>query len=170
MSTEINGLKFQNFYQEGNYLILYRTDNSIKNHFYSKLRKYIRKILKQLNKDNLIKANNINPNKYNSDKIYQIIKKLKIQYSTLNKKSILNLIINYEKNLKNSKTVKITNKNALDSNDSLYTEIFSKDVKYINGIDIKIKDKNSYKLNLRMKHKRNEKKLVNGKIHFKNRK
>jgi hypothetical protein len=32
-----------------------RTDNSIKNHFYSKLRKFIRKILKQINKENLLK-------------------------------------------------------------------------------------------------------------------
>ena len=49
-----------------------RTDNSIKNHFYSKLRKYIRKILKQINKENLLKNNGIDYYKYNSDKVYKI--------------------------------------------------------------------------------------------------
>ena len=51
-----------------------RTDNSIKNHFYSKLRKYIRKILKQINKENLLKSNGIDCYKYNSDKVYKLLK------------------------------------------------------------------------------------------------
>ncbi len=77
-----------------------RTDNAIKNHFYSKLRKFIRKILKQICKENLLKANNVDPNKYNSDYVYKIIKKNKIAYNTLNKETILSLVINNDKNLK----------------------------------------------------------------------
>lgn len=54
-----------------------RTDNSIKNHFYSKLRKFIRKILKQINKENLLKNNGIDFYKYNSDKVYKLLKNIK---------------------------------------------------------------------------------------------
>ena len=81
-----------------------RTDNAIKNHFYSKLRKYIRKILKQINKENLMKLNGIDSNKYNSDKIYKMLKKFKIDYKSLNKETVLNLIISNEKNVKGNKT------------------------------------------------------------------
>ena len=78
-----------------------RTDNSIKNHFYSKLRKFIRKILKQINKENLLKNNGIDYYKYNSDKVYKLLKKYKITYKNVTKDTILNLIItteNYQKN------------------------------------------------------------------------
>lgn len=104
-----NGQTLQNFCLEGKYnthisnFIIYfliRTDNAIKNHFYSKLRKFIRKMLKQINKDNLLKANGIDPNKYNSDRVYKMIKKNKIAYNNLNKEAILAMIINYEKNHK----------------------------------------------------------------------
>ena len=77
-----------------------RTDNSIKNHFYSKLRKYIRKILKQINKENLLKNNGIDYYKYNSDKVYKLLKKYKITYKNVTKDTILNLIIATEKNQK----------------------------------------------------------------------
>ena len=53
----INGLRYLNIY-------LGRTDNSIRNYFYSKLRKFIRKILKQINKENLLKNNGIDYYKY----------------------------------------------------------------------------------------------------------
>ena len=45
-----------------------RTDYSIKNHFYSKLRKFIRKILKQILKEKIFDYSNINFNLYNIDK------------------------------------------------------------------------------------------------------
>ena len=48
-----------------------RTDNCIKNHYYSKLRKFIRKIIKQINKENA--HNDIDVNKYNSEFIYKLI-------------------------------------------------------------------------------------------------
>jgi len=66
-----------------------RTDNSIKNHFYSKLRKFIRKILKQINKENLLKNNGIDYYKYNSDKVYKLLKKYKILLLYQEKKIIL---------------------------------------------------------------------------------
>ena len=77
-----------------------RTDNSIKNHFYSKLRKFIRKILKQINKENLLKNNGIDYYKYNSDKVYKLLKKYKITYKNVTKETILELIIATEKNQK----------------------------------------------------------------------
>jgi hypothetical protein len=72
-----------------------RTDNCIKNHFYSKLRKYLRKILKQIGKDG-VKGNVEIVNNYNSDKIYTLIKKNKIAYTKINKDTIMNLIIKNE--------------------------------------------------------------------------
>ena len=77
-----------------------RTDNSIKNHFYSKLRKFIRKILKQINKENLLKNNGIDYYKYNSDKVYKLLKKYKVTYKNVTKDTILELIIATEKNQK----------------------------------------------------------------------
>ena len=77
-----------------------RTDNSIKNHFYSKLRKFIRKILKQINKENLLKNNGIDYYKYNSDKVYKLLKKYKVTYKNVTKDTILDLIISTEKNQK----------------------------------------------------------------------
>jgi len=77
-----------------------RTDNSIKNHFYSKLRKFIRKILKQINKENLLKNNGIDYYKYNSDKVYKLLKKYKISYKNITKDTILDIIIATEKNQK----------------------------------------------------------------------
>ena len=78
-----------------------RTDNSIKNHFYSKLRKFIRKILKQINKENLLKNNGIDYCKYNSDKVYKLLKKYKVSYKNVTKETVLDLIISIEKNQNN---------------------------------------------------------------------
>jgi hypothetical protein len=61
-------------------------------------------MLKQINKDNLLKSNGIDPNKYNSDRVYKMIKKNKIPYNSLNKEAILGMIINYEKNTKLGKS------------------------------------------------------------------
>ena len=80
-----------------------RTDNSIKNHFYSKLRKFIRKILKQINKENLLKNNGIDYCKYNSDKVYKLLKKYKVSYKNVTKETVLDLIISIEKNQKDNK-------------------------------------------------------------------
>ena len=82
-----------------------RTDNSIKNHFYSKLRKYLRKILKQISKEGLLAYNGIECNKYNSDKVYVLIKRNKIPYTKINKDTVLNMIIKMEKkNINNNNT------------------------------------------------------------------
>ena len=94
-----------------------RTDNSIKNHFYSKLRKFIRKILKQINKENLLKNNGIDCYKYNSDKVYKLLKKYKVTYKNVTKDTILDLIISTEKNQKGkifgiSEDTKILNNSA----------------------------------------------------------
>ena len=77
-----------------------RTLNDIKNHFYSKLRKFIRKILKQINDENLFKINGIDSSKYTGEKIYKMIKKHEITYKNLTKDTIFELIIATEKNPK----------------------------------------------------------------------
>ena len=77
-----------------------RTLNDIKNHFYSKLRKFIRKILKQINDENLFKINGIDGYKYTGEKIYKMIKKHEITYKNLTKDTIFELIIATEKNPK----------------------------------------------------------------------
>ena len=92
-----------------------RTDNSIKNHFYSKLRKFIRKILKQINKENLLKNNGIDYYKYNSDKVYKLLKKYKITYKNVTKDTILNLIITTENNQK-SKIFGLNDQKQLNNN------------------------------------------------------
>ena len=79
------------------------------------MRKYIRKLLKLLNKENLLKENNIDQNKYNSDRIYRMIKKFKIPYNSLSKESLLALVINTEKNNK----VKSANENLKNKNNKL---------------------------------------------------
>ena len=92
-----------------------RTDNSIKNHFYSKLRKFIRKILKQINKENLLKNNGIDNYKYNSDKVYKLLKKYKVTYKNVTKDTILDLIISTEKNQK-GKIFGISEENKIINN------------------------------------------------------
>jgi hypothetical protein len=77
----------------GGIIILYRTDNTIKNHFYSKLRKFLRKIMKNLNSENIFEENNIDSNYYTPDKIYRIIKKNNVPYFMLSKECIVDLII-----------------------------------------------------------------------------
>jgi hypothetical protein len=119
----ISGQILQDFSQEGIIILNIRTDNAIKNHFYSKLRKFIRKILKNINKDGLLKSNGIDPNKYNSDKIYKMIKKFKVPYNSLTKESVLAMINNFEKNSKNSKFDTNLLKNKITRRkSSLYTE------------------------------------------------
>jgi hypothetical protein len=74
-------------------------------------------------------------NKYNSDKVYKIIKKFKIPYNTLTKDSILNLIMNFDKNSKNGKLdnnynfllkQKTTRKKTLKDKENLYSEKINK--------------------------------------------
>jgi len=85
-----------------------RTDNSIKNYFYSKLRKYIRKILKQIQKEKFFENQNIKLGKYSSNEIYFLIKKNKIRYYDLNKENIIKLILKNEK--KEMKNISLNNK------------------------------------------------------------
>ena len=115
-------LEYGNKWSEISKFLTGRTDNSIKNHFYSKLRKFIRKILKQINKENLLKNNGIDYYKYNSDKVYKLLKKYKITYINVTKDTILDLIISTEKNQKgkifNLSENKLTSNNNNTNNNS----------------------------------------------------
>ena len=88
-----------------------RTDNSIKNHFYSKFRKFIRKIMKQIIKEKIFSGIDIDFNKYNADKIYFLLKKYKISYDNVNKENIINLIFKNEKKNNYINNLNINNNN-----------------------------------------------------------
>jgi hypothetical protein len=75
----------------------------VKNHFYSKLRKFIRKILKILFKENVFEENNIDAGQYTAEKIYKIIKRQNISYDSLCKETIVDLIIKHNIQNKNDK-------------------------------------------------------------------
>jgi hypothetical protein len=88
-----------------------RTDNSIKNHFYSKLRKYIRKLLKILIREQSLKAKSVDLQKYNSDILYKMIKSSKITFELLSPEVLLDIILKFEN--KNKTSIKKKNKRDL---------------------------------------------------------
>lgn len=98
-----------------------RTLNDIKNHFYSRLRKFIRDILKQINNENLFKINGIDNSKYTGDKIYKMIKKHEINLNDLTKDTIFKLIIATEKNPK-GKFIFVNDNNSTYNNNSNFEE------------------------------------------------
>ena len=101
-----------------------RTDNSIKNHFYSKFRKFIRKIMKQIIKERTFCNVDIDFNKYNADKIYFLLKKYKISYDNVNKENIINLIFKNEKKNNYINNVNINNNN--DKKNGFYSTLPNK--------------------------------------------
>ena len=100
-----------------------RTLTDIKNHFYSKLRKFIRKILNQINEENLFKLNGIDGCKYTGEKIYKMIKEHEINYRNLTKNTVFEMIIATEKNKNGNCIFNFDNsKNAeYNSNYSIFT-------------------------------------------------
>lgn len=83
-------------------LVVFRTDNTIKNHFYSKLRKFIRRIVKILHKEKVFVENNIDPSVYTAERIYKIMKGQQIPYDALSKDSIIDMILKHDINTKNA--------------------------------------------------------------------
>ena len=93
-----------------------RTLTDIKNHFYSKLRKFIRKILNQINEENLFALNGIDGCKYTGEKIYKMIKKHEINYKNLTKKTIFEMIIANENDPKGNYIFSSDNSNNYEYN------------------------------------------------------
>ena len=145
-----------------------RTDNSIKNHFYSKLRKFIRKILKQINKENLLKNNGIDLCKYNSDKVYKLLKKNKISYKNVNKDTILEIIISTEKNQKD-KIFSVNDENKLTNNFSTNNNSNSgENLSFNVDNDIFKNSNNIFGNNIQNKNIENKKSKAKSKINFDN--
>ncbi len=79
----------------------------------------------------MLKNIGIDPDKYNSDKIYKLIKKFKIPYNNLTKESIMNMIFNFEKNSKNPKfennfLKSKTNRKKIKQKENVYSEKINK--------------------------------------------
>ena len=85
-------LKIGNKWSELAKLLPGRSENDIKNHFYSKLRKYIRKICKELHKSKILEKKGINSSYYSSQKVYSLIQKENLSLVNLSKNSIVNII------------------------------------------------------------------------------
>ena len=85
-------LKIGNKWSELAKLLPGRSENDIKNHFYSKLRKYIRKICKELHKTKLLEKKGINSSYYSSNKVYSLIQNENIPLVNLSKNTIINVI------------------------------------------------------------------------------
>ena len=115
-------LEYGNKWSEISKYLPGRSDNSIRNHFYCKLRKFITKIFKQINKENLLKNNGIDLYKYNSGTIYKLLKKNKISYKNITKDTILDMIIRIEKKQKD-KILGANDENKLTKNFSINNNI-----------------------------------------------
>ena len=85
-------LKIGNKWSELAKLLPGRSENDIKNHFYSKLRKYIRKICKELQKSKILEKKGINSSYYSSQKVYSLIQKENLSLVNLSKNSIVSII------------------------------------------------------------------------------
>ena len=109
-----------------------RSENSIKNHFYSKLRKFIRKILRQIEKENLLKNSGIDLCKYSGLKVYKLLKKNKISYKNITKDTILDMILRIENKQKDiifaaNNENKLTKNFSTNNNYTLKNALFNAD-------------------------------------------
>ncbi len=85
-------LKIGNKWSDLAKLLPGRSENDIKNHFYSKLRKYIRKICKELHKSKFLESKGINSSLYSANIVYSLIQIENIPLIYLSKKTIINAI------------------------------------------------------------------------------
>ena len=115
-----------------------RSENDIKNHFYSKLRKYIRKICKELHKSKLLESKGINSSLYTSNKIYSLIQIENIPLISLSKNTIVNAI--QKDYLYKEERLNILKESSF--NDSKFD--LNTDIK--NSFYIKLKENNNCKL------------------------
>ena len=115
-----------------------RSEKDIKNHFYSKLRKYIRKICKELHKSKLLESKGINSSLYTSNKIYSLIQIENIPLISLSKNTIVNAI--QKDYLYKEERLNILKESSF--NDSKFD--LNTDIK--NSFYIKLKENNNCKL------------------------
>jgi len=89
-------MEFGNKWTKINKFLPNRTLNSIKNHFYSKFRKFLRSALKILEREGLLEK------KLSCEKLYKKIKRSNISFKTLSKEKIFEIIKNSSDELKYS--------------------------------------------------------------------
>lgn len=137
-----------------------RSDNCVKNHYYSSLRKKIRNLLKVLKLSNT-GYRNININKFTGDDIYRMIKKEKIHFLDLNENLLLDLIILKENsfnrtnsftNLSNNARVLNAEKNSNDAQRLEHSENASDNrLNALTGLLSYINNPNNYIRNCELK-------------------
>lgn len=96
-----------------------RTDNAVKNYFYSKLRRLIRYLVKSLIKNNRFKEEKIDENKYDLVFVYKLIKDTKIAFSDINKSRIIETIKDHMNGKIGVKEKSEKRKKRNDSNNNL---------------------------------------------------
>jgi len=79
-----------------------RSDNCIKNHFYSKLRKILRNYLKELVRDESLNELGIDLNKYNTEYVYKLLKNLNIPFQSITNEKLIDIIKKDSKNILNN--------------------------------------------------------------------
>lgn len=73
-----------------------RTDNSVKNYFYSKLRRQVRFLVKLLSKGKLLELNELDENKYEPNFVYKLIKDIKMPYQDVCKSKVLEVLLKHK--------------------------------------------------------------------------
>lgn len=74
-----------------------RTDNSIKNYFYSRLRRQVRLIVKNFHKAKILEKRGVPEENYDPHTVYKLVKDLKLSYQEVTKIKILEVIENHMK-------------------------------------------------------------------------
>ena len=105
-----------------------RTENDIKNHFYSKLRKYLRKICKEIKNSELLERKRINSSYYSSNTIYKLIQKENIPLVILSKNSIIDIIEKDYLN-KKAKLIQKFNLNKFENSTQANTNMINESLK-----------------------------------------
>ena len=155
-----NQLKMGNKWSELAKLLPGRSENDIKNHFYSKLRKYIRKTCKDISKSKLLEKKGINSTYYSSNIVYSLIQNENIPLVNLSKNTIIN-IIQKDYLSKQERLLKLQENNYHDfKNDNFNEEKFNLENESFNKDDIIHKPFSNF--NFKNNHKTNKKSFSNG--------
>ena len=125
-----------------------RTDNSVKNYFYSKLRRQVRYLVKILSKNEVFIKEEIDEKVYEANYVYKLIKDLKLPYQEVNKTKIIEVIHQHMKGgyqpVRKNKKRKNSNNISVDSIDADESRNISKQHTNINNNNSNRENNNKY--------------------------